>query len=404
VKHYQSTFERKPLRVAILQQRVTSYRAGVFAQLALKPDLDVTVHAASFDGPTNGVACRVLKEIRLGPLRVHPEVLSDQFRESFDVVVVEGRLSLVTSLALVESRHPLPVVWWTSLWRKDGTIGPQYGALGRITRRALRRATSIVTYSHTARLEAIRTGVSPDRVYVAPNSLDTPRLEEAESLWRSDPQGLADFLRDRGIDSPRVALFLGRLIPDKKLGLLVEAWAHVVRRHSGDSPLLVVVGDGPERESLLEASRRLGIEGRLRLVGDVRDIRKVCPFILGARALVLPGAGGLAVNQAMTHGLPAIVGGGDGTELDVIDDGLNGYIVRSGDPDELARRIEEVIFCSSDRWAALSRAAKEAIDRRQNLALMIQGLAGAIRAAASRAGPAVGNDESTRLQYSAGGA
>jgi glycosyltransferase involved in cell wall biosynthesis len=348
-----------------------------------------------------GVRHRELRERKLGPLRLHAELLSKRFLDAHDVVVVEGRLSLIASLALLESG--LPVVWWTSLWRKDGTIGPQRGPLGFVTKRALGKADAIVTYGHAAAQAAVENGAPQDRVFVAPNSLDTPRLVDAESSWRADPPRLAEYLHDRGVDTRRAALFLGRLIPDKKLHLLIHAWARVVGRHVGDSPLLMIVGDGPERSSLVETARRLGIEDRIRFMGDVRDIRMVCPFILGARALVLPGAGGLAVNQAMTHGLPPVVGGGDGTERDVIEDGRNGFMVRSGDPEDLALRIEDLLFCTDERWSVFSRGAREAIERRANLDLMIQGLAGAVRTAARRAQhPGEVRDESTLLP--AGGA
>jgi glycosyltransferase involved in cell wall biosynthesis len=107
----------------------------------------------------------------------------------------------------------------------------------------------------------------------------------------------------------------------------------------------------------------------------------------------------------MTHGLPTIVGGGDGTEGDVIEDGVNGFIERSGDVEVFANRIEELLFCSDERWASYSRAAREAIQERANLSLMIRGLAGAVRVAAGL--PPASEDsheKSTLLECSTGGA
>ena len=391
------------IRVALFQNRVPSYRVGVFSRLGREPDLDLTVYATSYEAPIPHVESRTLVENRIGPLRIHRELFSSRFRAAYDVALVEGRLSLLASIALVESQ--LPVVWWTSLWRKDGTIGTQHGPLGLVTRRALRRASSIVTYSRAAKEAAVRSGAPPERVFVAPNSLDTSQLLDAEASWRADPEALARHLLQRGIDSSRAALFLGRLIPDKRLDFLVRAWALVVERHPREAPLLVVVGDGRERSSMADLAHRLGIQGRVLFLGDVRDVRRVCPFILAARALVLPGAGGLAVNQAMTHGLPTIVGGGDGTEGDVIEDGVNGFIERSGDLGEFAKRIEELLYCSDERWASYSHAAREAIRKNANLDLMIRGLAGAVRVAVGRPpAPEDSHEEPTLLECAPGGA
>jgi glycosyltransferase involved in cell wall biosynthesis len=373
------------IRVAVFQGRVPRYRTGVFARLAKEPDLSVSLYAAAFDEPIPNVDCHELDEMRLGALRVHPELLSSEVRQRHDVIVVEGRLSLVASLLHVEGcARGVPCVWWTSLWREDGTIGAQPGVLGLVTRRALRRASAVVTYSRTAAAAAIAAGANRGRVFIAPNSLDTPTLQAAETAWKASTEALARHLREHGVVTNRVALFLGRLIRDKRLDVLVDAWEKVVARHGRDSPLLIVIGDGDERAPMTARARALGVLDRIRFLGSIHDSSAVCPFVLAARALVLPGSGGLAVNQAMTHGLPPIVAGGDGTEQDVIENGQNGYIVQQGNAGELADKLDEVLYCSDEQWCNLSIGARRAIQDRANLDLMIGGLTAGIRCAAGR--------------------
>ncbi len=56
--------------------------------------------------------------------------------------------------------------------------------------------------------------------------------------------------------SPR-AVFLGRLAPEKGLDALIHAWPLVRKTYSNAH--LVLIGDGPERTSLEDAIRKLGL-------------------------------------------------------------------------------------------------------------------------------------------------
>jgi glycosyltransferase involved in cell wall biosynthesis len=58
---------------------------------------------------------------------------------------------------------------------------------------------------------------------------------------------------------------------------------------------------------------------------------------------VLAGMGGLSINDAMCFSLPVICSVCDGTEKDLITDGVNGYFFREGDVVSLTDRIDKVL-------------------------------------------------------------
>ena len=58
---------------------------------------------------------------------------------------------------------------------------------------------------------------------------------------------------------------------------------------------------------------------------------------------VLAGMGGLSINEAMCYSLPVICSVCDGTEKDLIQDGVNGYYFESGNADSLAKSIEYLL-------------------------------------------------------------
>ena len=77
--------------------------------------------------------------------------------------------------------------------------------------------------------------------------------------------------------------------------------------------------------------------------------------LAAADLFVLPGAGGLAVHEAMLYGKPVVVGSSDGTQADLVREGCNGYNVTSGD----AVALEHVIRSCLEDPDALRRMGLE---------------------------------------------
>jgi glycosyltransferase involved in cell wall biosynthesis len=99
---------------------------------------------------------------------------------------------------------------------------------------------------------------------------------------------------------------------------------------------LQIVGDGPATESLKALAAR--IYPSAEFVGEKHGSELV-PYFQSADIFVLPGTGGLAVQEAMAYGLPVIVAEGDGTQTDLVHPG-NGWIVPPNDPVALQEAIQ----------------------------------------------------------------
>ncbi len=83
-------------------------------------------------------------------------------------------------------------------------------------------------------------------------------------------------------------------------------------------PRLLIVGDGPEREALESLAKEIYPSVGAKHGAELK------PYFEQADLFVLPGTGGLAVQEAMSYGLPVIVAKGDGTQDDLVRDG-NGW-------------------------------------------------------------------------------
>ena len=89
-----------------------------------------------------------------------------------------------------------------------------------------------------------------------------------------------------------------------------------------------------------------------------------------ADLFVLPGSGGLALQEAMSHGKPAIIASGDGTEADLVKDGHNGYHVPAGDVFVLRKLLADVI-ADSGRLKEMGRRSREIVENGHNLDAMV---------------------------------
>jgi len=183
------------------------------------------------------------------------------------------------------------------------------------------------------------------------------------------------FFRDRGVntnfhvisasidaeqftpmDSPPCydVIFVGRLAEIKCIDILLKALQQV--RKTIPNITGVVVGEGPLRGELEQLSRELGISDSVTFVGKQKNIEawlnKAKLFVLTSRSEGLS----IAMTEAMVCGLPAVVTDvGDLGEL--VEDGVNGFLVPGQTPELFAHRIIELLT-DSHKLEAFSQAAR----------------------------------------------
>lgn len=137
-----------------------------------------------------------------------------------------------------------------------------------------------------------------------------------------------------------VVLFAGRHIPEKRVPNLVPAFARA--RESVPELRCVIFGDGPERDEVLRRVAQAGLEAAVEVPGFVAP-EAVDEALRTALCLVLPSRRegyGLVVVEAAANATPSVVvRGPDNAATELVEDGINGFIAESGDPEDLAAAI-----------------------------------------------------------------
>jgi len=185
-------------------------------------------------------------------------------------------------------------------------------------------------------------GVPASRIFHVPYAVDNDRfaLQARAASARRD-----EFKRELGIVPGRpVVLFCAKLIERKRPGLLLDAFARIHSDPEMRDPVLVFVGDGPQRGELEAAAAKLGPDA-VRFLGFKKQ-NELPPCYDLADAFVLPSgqeAWGLVVNEVMCAGKAVICSDSIGAAPDLARPGENGAIFRTDDVDDLARALADVL-------------------------------------------------------------
>lgn len=202
---------------------------------------------------------------------------------------------------------------------------PMSGSFAKIKKyfwqNAIKDLNGIITYSSIGKEQFAALGFDPAKIFVAPNAVaprpGVPPVKRIDEYKNEQP----------------VILFVGKLIHRKKVDRLLRACAKL---ELTVKPAVWIVGDGPAKAELELMAQRTYPQAQF--LGDLRG-PDLDPYWSKADLFVLPGTGGLAVQEAMSHGLPVVVGVADGTQADLVSPG-NGWQLNTDSDEELVNVLQ----------------------------------------------------------------
>lgn len=143
----------------------------------------------------------------------------------------------------------------------------------------------------------------------------------------------------------------GRLVPEKGVDVLIRAFARIVTHHP--TARLVVVGDGPSRESLVRLAADAGVAERVDFRGQLSHgdtLAEIRRSWISCVPSLWEEPFGMIAAEAQMHGV-AVVASHTGGLSEIVEDGVTGYLVPPGDVDALAARLDAMF---ADRVATLA--------------------------------------------------
>ena len=329
--------EQFPGKLGLQQRVIPAYRAPFFDRLASACTGGLGVFAGE-PGSGEGIyPADRLEAARLFPARnLNLASASSPFYVGWQAGLLDWLRAWDPDVLIVEtnprSLSTLRGIRWMNARRRP-VIGwglgapPMQGGLSFVSRpwrdRLIHDCDGLIAYSRRGAEEYARIGFPPERIAVAANAV-------AMAPTRPAPE------RPLALHDRVTILFVGRLQARKRVDQLLEACSSLPAELQ---PRVWIVGEGPVRAELEALSKE--IYPRAEFFG-ARHGEELAAIFASADLFVLPGTGGLAVQEAMAAGLPVIVAEGDGTQNDLVSAG-NGWLIPPEDKAALQQALREAL-------------------------------------------------------------
>ncbi len=245
----------------------------------------------------------------------------------------------------------IPVIAVSHGWTGESLRVRLFDWIDRVN---LRWMDEVVCVSEGQARKVRRCGVPSQKVRVVRDAVRTDRFASPEAEYRSRLESLFP-------DKPEVIVgAAGRLSPEKGYRFLVDAAADVLRQHPNTG--FVLFGDGPLREEIARRAGTNGLGARFQLPGFCRDLDGFLPhfdlFVLPSLTEGLPNV----VLEAFAARVPVVATAVGGTP-EVVEDGVNGYLVPPGKVEPLADRIVRLV-CDRQRRVAMGARGRRRVEEK----------------------------------------
>lgn len=267
-------------------------------------------------------------------------------------------------------KHGLPVVYECRAFWEDAAVDHGTSAEGglryRLTRametRVFREADAVTTICEGLRQDIVQRGIPRDRVTVIPNAVDI-----AAFTMDAAPD---EALRHRlGLQGKTVLGFIGSFYAYEGLPLLLEALPALLAR--APDVVLLLVGGGPDEDSIRRKTKALGLDKTVVFTGRVPhgevqgyyglvDVFVYPRLPMRLTELVTP----LKPLEAMAQG-KLVVASDVGGHRELIRPGENGYLFRAGSAANLAQTLLDALRDRGE-WDALRSAGRSYVEQERN--------------------------------------
>jgi len=289
---------------------------------------------------SSGLRVEFLDAGVIGQLKAFRKILTFCKKEKVDVII---------------SHHGTPLFWAVNIAMKVAypacatvlyvhacrDFGKDKGLRDHIAKflwkRAIASSDAILAISHAVK----RSVGAPER-----------HMDKIRVLHNGVP--LSDFVPEIGKKRTNRLVYVGRLIQGKGVQYILKAMAGLPADVHYE---LDIVGDGDYRSELEQLACQLGIEDRVRFCGSQRNVAK---YLAGGDVFihmpVFEEGFGITVVEAMAAGLVCVCADSGGIP-EIIDEGVNGFMVKKCNAAALSARLEAVYKMDPQAFAAMQEQA-----------------------------------------------
>jgi poly(glycerol-phosphate) alpha-glucosyltransferase len=339
------------LKVSVYSVLPSPYQVDLFCELSRCPEIDLSVYyfeSSYADNPWPEKALHSYEKVLAGRCltwgtsRFHLNWHIPRTRNT-DVVIFNGYQNSVAQMILRTQAKAVPCIFWGEKMVASATGAK--GKLQRILAKGLEHCKAIV---------AIGSKAEQDYKQRFPGKpiFNIPYYCDLSQFSQNIPH------RPR---VPVTILFCGQMIQRKGVDVLLQSFSQVIQL--GLQARLLLVGREAELPKMLQSVPPT-VQQNIDYVG-FQSPEDLPPFFQQADIFVLPSrydGWGVVVNQALGAGLPIICTDAVGAAHDLIESGVNGWIIPSGD----AEALTQVLIQYLNQPDSLQTASQNSISMAKN--------------------------------------
>lgn len=366
-------------RIAFITPNLPHYRITFFEKLFMSFDADwVLFHGLKskddgrpkYEGVLN-IENKTFtsKAVKLGPYGiVFNKGLFQQVRQfDPDVIICVGIPGEITNRIIMKwaSTKGIKIILWICGWESGEVKGVYQTVKNYLVKRFFQFADYHIAYGTWAKDYISRITGRSDNISIAYNGIEIDHLYD--DYKKNEDKG--QLLRQEAglTESDILFIYVGAINASKKVNLLIEAFEQLSK--SVNNVKLWIVGDGPEKDNLEILANASSVTKEISFKG--RIINGVDKYFSAADCFVLPGAGGLAINEAMFWKTPCIVSFADGTEKDLVDTNT-GFFFKRNCAASLAEKMLDFTNLIPGQRRLMGEHAKKIIEEQSNVTQMVE--------------------------------
>ena len=367
------------MKVAFVTNFIPPYRVSFFSKMAKLKGVDLLVIHGEVLQETGRPSARnhtdwkfnshIIKNFEKGfgsfVLRWQSGVLPVLCSFKPDIIVILGISGTLSNwLILTWARYKrLHSMMWMCGWEAQEKNSISYYVKKYFLRLYVQLPSIILVYGTKAYNSMIDLGVPNKKCVVCYNGLD---IEGSDNTSRIIDRGkrIRHELNPTGLP---IFLYVGGILKEKKLDLLLYAFYQLKKNRKAK---LWIIGDGPLLSDVKNLASSLGLSD-VHFFGRIID--DVDSYFYASDFFVLPGIGGLALNQAMFWGSPCICSDADGTEDDLVINNETGFRFITNSVDSLNESLLKAvkIYKNDELYHKMTATSLELIKSRSNVNHML---------------------------------
>lgn len=374
------------LKIVIIQRVFSHYRKPFFDQLSERYDL-IVLHGKqkSTIQQINAPYSKITSIINYlpGESFVYLKALRTIKKINPDIIIYEfspSILSIFRHLWFARKKCIKFILWGQGFNRKK-EFRPRRNLSSYVRLYLLKLSDAIIVYGKQA-YDILNSSITePNKIFVAPNSLDVKKLVDIRK--RLETIGRDKIKKDLNVSFKYVLLFVGRLIKSKNPDLLLSLFEQFQKTDIGKDIQIIIIGEGPLKKELTEEVLLRNYNNQIKILGGIYDDWELGKFFFISDFLIIPGEIGLVINHSFAFGCPVATFKGNengpwhGPEIELLLPNINGILCSSKDISVFSEKIRKMLS-EPDLHQGMKENIKISFDNNDRFSNMLEGFRKAI--------------------------